>query len=37
MPDENRAYLYAEIRRRLAGRTVRRHWQAVLHVARQTG
>jgi hypothetical protein len=34
MPDASRERLYAEIRRRLGPRTVRRHWQAGLHVAR---
>ena len=37
MEDAKRAHLYAEIRRRLARRPdglLRRHWGAVLHVAR---
>ena len=35
MTDAQRARLYGEIRRRLGCRTVRRHWEAVLHVARR--
>ena len=37
MADWKRERLYGEIRRRLAGRpegTLRRHWGAVLHIAR---
>ncbi|MFZ0217766.1 MAG: class I SAM-dependent methyltransferase [Candidatus Dormiibacterota bacterium] len=37
MPEASRAHLYREIRRRLAtrpDRSVRRHWLAILHVAR---
>lgn len=40
MPDAKRERLYAEIRRRLAerpDRRVRRHWCAILHVARAIG
>jgi hypothetical protein len=35
MTDAQRARLYGEIRERLGGRKVRRHWLAVLHVARR--
>ena len=35
MPADRRAHLYAEGRRRLGERRVRRHWEAVLHVARR--
>lgn len=35
MPDDKRAHLYAEVRRRLGDRRVRRHWLAILHVARR--
>jgi SAM-dependent methyltransferase len=34
MPDASRERLYTEIRGRLGARAVRRHWQALLHVAR---
>ena len=34
MEPVKREHLYAEIRRRLADRRVRRHWYAILHVAR---
>ena len=40
MADADRAHLFAEIRRRLAARPdgrLRRHWGAVLHVARRAG
>lgn len=40
MTDDQRERLYSEIRRRLAERTdgrLRRHWGAVLHIARRTG
>lgn len=37
MTDPQRARLYGEIRRRLGDRRVRRHWEAVLHVARRIG
>lgn len=35
MTDAQRERLYGEIRRRLGDRKVRRHWEAVLHVARR--
>ena len=35
MPEPSRATLYAEVRRRLSGRRVTRHWLAMLHVARR--
>jgi SAM-dependent methyltransferase len=35
MTDAQRTRLYGEIRARLGGRKVRRHWLAVLHVARR--
>jgi SAM-dependent methyltransferase len=35
MTDAQRARIYGEIRARLGGRKVRRHWLAVLHVARR--
>jgi SAM-dependent methyltransferase len=37
MTGAQRERLYGEIRRRLGGRKVRRHWEAVLHVARRIG
>jgi SAM-dependent methyltransferase len=37
MTDAQRSRLYGEIRRRLGDRRVRRHWEAVLHVARRIG
>jgi SAM-dependent methyltransferase len=37
MTDAQRAHLYGEIRRRLGNRKVRRHWEAILHVARRIG
>jgi SAM-dependent methyltransferase len=35
MTDAQRERLYGEIRRRLGERKVRRHWEAILHVARR--
>jgi len=37
MSDEQRQRLYGEVRRRLGDRRVRRHWEAVLHVAQRIG
>lgn len=37
MTDAQRERLYGEIRRRLGKRTVRRHWEVALHVARRIG
>ena len=37
MTAQQRERLYGEIRRRLGDRKVRRHWEAVLHVARRIG
>ena len=36
MEASKRERLYGEIRLRLAGRRVRRHWYAILHVARRS-
>jgi len=36
MEPAKREHLYAEIRRRLGDRRVRRHWYAILHVARRS-